>query len=143
MTKGEEFLCSRCWFRHEGGRGFLGWRRTAVWSGWAMTFSICVSVVVLYYTGTGNWAWALVLSILLSLALSAPLAFWAGGKRNWKLLGSIYLVALGGWFLLWKAVPGVGWSDTSFVTGAGLSLVFIGIIMLAAFMREMAKIPKR
>lgn len=137
-----ETLCSRCWSRMEIGSGLPGWRMVVVWGGWAVTATVCISVVVLYYSGTREKIWAWTLMAALCLALSSPMAWWVAGKRNWKLLGSSLLIPLGAWFFLWKAVPGVGWSDAHFLYGAGGFVLFAGTVLLALFLNEMARLPR-
>lgn len=137
-----EAICSHCWFRLGEGEGLNGWRGLAAWAGWVVTAIFCTSVVVLYYVGTGKGAWALLLMATLALSLSLPAALWAAGKRNWKLLGSIFTVPLGSWFFLWRKAPGVGWSGSSFVAWAGAFLILGGMVLLIFFGREMVKLPK-
>lgn len=141
-TVAGEILCARCWFKQEAGDGLPGWRMMVAWIGWGLTSALCFLLSALYYAGTGRAKWALLLIIVLLVSVSLPALSWIAGKRNWKLLGALFWVPMGGWFLLWKAVPGVGWSGSSLTLGAGIFLIALGVTLFFLFIREMARIPR-
>ncbi len=146
VDAGGKYLCTLCYHLQTEGQetGKPGSYKVLLGVVYVLLAAIAaagIALCILYLIGVSNFAWFLLLLLALLAVVIIPATVLVK-RRNLSLILATFYLPLGIWTYLWYLAPGINWDRGNTVLWGAFVFLFIGLLSLYLFVRDLHALPR-